>query len=172
MAAIEPVLIALFIAHLVATLVGAGSIVLAEWRYFRAIVDGRIDAGERAHLVTLFFSLRFALIAVLIINILFGIVFLIVPHPLAPSLVTMYWFEMFIIFTLLIVSWLRFHGRIPFWAGSSFAFVGWWYLVGVDLGLVPTASFTADLLGFFLSVFVVALLFGYVRFLVAHSARA
>ncbi|HQU07671.1 MAG: hypothetical protein B7X04_01915 [Parcubacteria group bacterium 21-54-25] len=170
MSVLVPIAVALFVAHMLATFLGASSITFAEWQYFHAIVDGRIEAGERAHLVTLFFSLRFALIMVLLVNILLGFVLAAAGSSFVPGLTTAYWFEMGIILVLITTSWLRFHGRIPFWAGSSIAFVGWWYLAGMDLGFVPVTDFAAAALGFAVSVIVLAALFGYVRFLVRSSS--
>ncbi len=164
-------IVALFLAHLFAVLFGAGSITFAEWQYFRAIRDGHIDEGERAHLSTLFFSLRFALVMVVLVDIALGIALYIAASPVVLALTSMYWFEMLIVLVLIITSWLRFHGRIPFWAGSSIAFVGWWYLVGMDIGFVPIEGFTSALLGFIISIFILAGLFGYVRFLVRTSVQ-
>ena len=123
-------IVLLALAHLAATLVGAGSITVAEWQYFRAISDGRISAGERSYLVALFFSLRFALVLVMLVDIVLGFVLYAVPGAPALSLTAPYWFEMVLVLVLIATSWLRFHGRIPFWAGSAIAFTGWWYLAG------------------------------------------
>jgi len=166
------VIAALFIAHLFAVLLGAGSITFAEWQYFRAIADGRIDEGERSHLSALFFSLRFALVMMVLVDIVLGIVLYIAASSVVPALTSMYWFEMLIVLTLIATSWLRFHGHIPFWAGSSIAFVGWWYLAGMDIGFVPIEGFASALLGFVISIFVLAGLFGYVRFLVRSSSQS
>ncbi len=166
-------IVILVFAHIAATLVGVGSITVAEWQYFRALSDGRIDDGERAHLVALFFSLRFALTLVLLTDILLGFAIFLFPH--APELVlsTPYWFEMFIILALIIASWLRFHGRIPFWAGSAVAFTGWWYLVGMNLGYIPVESFFAAVIGFIVSIAVISGVFGYARLLAqGYSQKA
>ncbi len=156
-------IVVLMFTHLAATIFGAGSITIAEWRYFRAISDGRIDDGERAHLVALFFSLRFALVLVLLTDVAAGFALYILPTSISLALTTTYWFEMFVIFVLVLVSWMRFHGRVPFWIGSSIAFTGWWYLVGVSLGYVPVTNFAAAVIGFFVSAIIIAGIFGYAR---------
>lgn len=166
MSVLDTVVVALFVSHIIAVSFGAACITFAEWRYFRAIADGKIDSGERAHLVTLFFSLRFALVMVILVDIALGFALYVLGSSLTPSLTPSYWFETLIIFTLIFVSWLRFHGRIPFWAGSSIAFVGWWYLVGMDIGFVPIAGIGTAIFGFVASVVVMAALFGYTRFIV------
>ena len=119
MSALDTTVVALFIAHIIAVSFGAACITFAEWRYFRAISDGKIDLGERAHLVALFFSLRFALVMVILVDIALGFTLYVLGSNFTPALTASYWFETLIIFTLILVSWLRFHGRIPFWAGSD-----------------------------------------------------
>lgn len=166
-------IVILVLAHMAATLVGVGSITVAEWQYFRALSDGRIDDGERAHLVALFFSLRFALTLVLLTDILLGFAVFLFPHAPEIGLSAPYWFEMFIILSLIIASWLRFHGRIPFWAGSAVAFTGWWYLAGMALGYIPVESFGAAVIGLVVSVAVISGVFSYARFLAkGYSQKA
>ncbi len=164
-------IVILVLAHIAATLVGVGSITVAEWQYFRALSDGRIDDGERAHIVSLFFSLRFALTLVLLIDILLGFVVFMSPQILSLASSVPYWFEMFIILSLITASWLRFHGRIPFWAGSAVAFTGWWYLFGMNLGYIPVESFGAAVIGFIVSIAVISGVFGYARFLARSYAQ-
>ncbi len=163
-------IVILALTHLAATLVGAGSITVAEWQYFRALSDGRIDDGERSHLVTLFFSLRFALILVLLTDIALGFVLFALPGAPTLSLTISYWFEMLIVLTLIFASWLRFYGHIPFWAGSATAFTGWWYLFGINLGYIPVSNFGAAVIGFIINIAIIAALFGYVRFLVREQS--
>ncbi len=162
--------VVLVLLHLASTFVGAGSITIAEWRYFRALMDGRIDDGERAHLVALFFSLRFALVLMVLTDILLSVALFMLPGTSNITLTAPYWFGLSIATLLVGVSWLRFHGRIPFWAGSAFAFTGWWYLAGIDMGYVPIASFGSALIGFVISVGVISVIFGFMRFLVRLQA--
>lgn len=161
-------IVVLMFTHLAATIFGAGSITIAEWRYFRALSDGRIDDGERAHLVALFFSLRFALVLVLLTDVAAGIALYILPTSISLALTATYWFEMLVILVLILVSWMRFHGRVPFWVGSAIAFTGWWYLVGISLGYVPVTNFMAASIGFIVSALIIAGIFSYAR-VVAHG---
>ncbi|VAW32104.1 hypothetical protein MNBD_CPR01-407 [hydrothermal vent metagenome] len=163
--------VVLVLVHLASTLVGAGSITVAEWQYFRALMDGRIDDGERAHLVALFFSLRFALVLMVLTDIAIATVlfFLQGAHPF--GLNAIYWFGLSLAVILAGVSWLRFNARIPFWAGSAIAFSGWWYLAGMDMGYIPISGYFSAMLGFIVSVGVISALFGFVRFLVRLQAN-
>ncbi len=158
--------VVLILVHLAATLTGAGSITVAEWQYFRALMDGRIDEGEKAHLRALFFSLRSALILMVFTDIVLSFVLFMLPGAPAISLTAHYWFGLFIAVVLVAVSWLRFHGRIPFLAGSSIAFTGWWYLAGIDMGYVPIRNFETALLGFVISIGIISAIFWFVRSLV------
>ncbi len=158
--------IVLVVVHLIATLLGAGSITVAEWQYFRALMDGRIDAGERAHLNALFFSLRYALVLMVLADVVLSVALYALPGAPAITLTAPYWLEMVLTILLIGASWLRFHGRIPFWAGSAIAFTGWWYLAGLDLGFLPVAGFGSAFVGFIVSVALIAVLFRYARFLV------
>ncbi len=149
----------LSVVHTLSTFFGASSITIAQWQYFRARRDGHIDEGERAHLVTLFFSLRYALVVMIAMHLLLGLLLLINPHFFTAQFITLYLFELGIAFVLAATSWLRFHGRIPFWAGSAIAFVGWWYLAEIDLGyLVITGGISATI-GFIANVAIIAALF-------------
>ncbi len=147
------------VVHTLSTFLGAASITVAQWQYFRARRDGRIDDGERAHLVTLFFSIRYALVVFVIAHLILGLVILIVPHVFTGRFIEMYLFEFGVAAVLAVTSWLRFSGRIPFWAGSAIAFVGWWYLAEIDLGYMVITGTISTIVGFIMNIIIVAGLF-------------
>ncbi len=76
----------------------------------------------------------------------------------------MYLFEFGVAVVLAVTSWLRFHGRIPFWAGSAIAFVGWWYLAEIDLGYLVITGAVSATIGFIANIIIVAGLFAMAHF--------
>ncbi|HEC94249.1 MAG TPA: hypothetical protein ENI56_02685 [Candidatus Kaiserbacteria bacterium] len=159
------IITAVSVVHALSAFLGAASITIAQWQYFRARRDGHIDEGERAHLVTLFFSVRYALVTFIITHLILGLLLLTVPHVFTGRFIEMYLFEFGVAVVLAVTSWLRFHARIPFWAGSAIAFVGWWYLAEIDLGYLVITGAVSATLGFIANIIIVAGLFA-----VAHWA--
>lgn len=157
---------AVSVVYILSSLLGASSITVAQWQYLRARADGRIDEGERAHLNTLFFSLRYALVIMVIAQIILGLLLFMTPHVFTIQFITTYLFEFSIAVVLVITSWLRFHGRIPFWAGSAIPFVGWWYLVEINLGYITVINAGFAFTGFIINVVLVAALFAGAHYLV------
>ncbi len=152
--------------YILSALLGASSITVAQWQYLRARTDGRIDEGERAHLNTLFFSLRYALVIMVIAQFILGILLFITPHIFTTQFITTYLFELSIAIILVVTSWLRFHGRIPFWAGSAISFVGWWYLAEINLGYITITSAGFAFIGFIINIVLVTALFTAAHYLV------
>lgn len=150
---------AVFVVHALSALLGASSITVAQWKYFRARRDGHIDEGERAHLVILFFSIRYALIAFVIAHIILGLLLLITQQMFIGRFLEIYLFEFGIAVVLAVTSWLRFHARIPFWAGSAISFVGWWYLAEIYLGYLNIVNSISAVFGFIANIIIIAGLF-------------
>lgn len=153
------IIVAISVVHTLSAFLGAFSITVAQWQYFRARCDGRIDDGERAHLVTLFFSMRYALVTFIIAHLILGLILIIMPYEFTGRFIEIYLFEFGIAAVLAVTSWLRFSARIPFWAGSAIAFVGWWYLAEMYLGYLNITDSISATLGFIANVIIVSGLF-------------
>ncbi len=154
------IIAAVSVVHTLSAFLGVASITVAQWQYFRARRDGHIDEGEHAHLVTLFFSVRYALVTFIIAHLILGLILLTTAHVFTEKFITMYLFELGVAVVLAVTSWLRFHGRIPFWAGSAIAFVGWWYLAEIDLGYLVITGGISSTVGFIANIIIIAGLFG------------
>ena len=124
-------------------IVGAGSAVLAELAYARAMRDGHVDKAERAHLDILARGLRWGMTFLLLSS--FGLVVSAYQAgvPLQPALTTSYWSFIALALLATSVSYALSRGRISFSLGSAVVFTAWWFLAYLALGQLPTLSFGA-----------------------------
>jgi hypothetical protein len=151
-------------------LVGASTTVWGEFAYIRAMRDGKIDQGERAHLDAIAHGLRFGLTLLLLAS--FGLV--IVAYFLRwspqPALTTDFWMLFLVALLVIYASWALSRKKISFAIGSAIAFTGWWFLAYLALGFVPGLSFLAAVAFFMVATVIFYAILQYSRMMLGQGS--
>lgn len=124
-------------------LAGALAAVWGEISYINAMRDGKIDAAERAHLLSIARGLRWGMPLVLLSSLGLAMVAYLRGTALQPALSAGYWTLIALAFLIIAVSWALSHRRISFAFGSAIVFTAWWFLAYLTLGLLYPLSFGA-----------------------------
>lgn len=134
----------LFFCQALGALVGVVATVWGELAYLRALRDGKVDAGERAHLRSIAHGLRYGMTLLLVSSTALVIVAYVLRAATQPALTGSYWMLIIIALLVISVSWALSRKKISFALGSAGVFTAWWFLVFLTLGgSVSTLSFGA-----------------------------
>ena len=155
-------LVILFTAlELCGALIGAAFSIRAEYAWLKAMRDGHIDRAERAHLDEIADGLRYGMVLLVVSSI--ALVFLSYASgaPLQPATTGTYWSMMTVILVIVIAAWAHSHEWIGFSLASAAVFSGWWFLLYLIIGFVPSVSF-GELVGAFIAstILLYAILYG------------
>lgn len=122
-------------------MIGACTAVWSEIAYVRALLDGKIDHAEKAHLQSIGRGLRFGMSLVLFSSIGLIVVAYVVRAAPQPVLTPSYWILIAMIFLILGASWSLSRKYLSFMVASAVVFTAWWFLVYLTFGQLPTTSF-------------------------------
>src|SRR3989344_3279263 len=137
-----------------------------EFAYINAIKDDAIDRAERAHLDHLASGLWYGM--TLVVAASTGLVILAyrLGTPLQPAETSVYWSFVALILLVTLLTWALSRERISFSLGSSAVFTGWWFLLYIALGRLPSLSLGASVALF---VIVTAIFYALLRYLRAFA---
>lgn len=144
---------------------GALMAVWAELAYMRAMRDGKIDHAERAHMDVIARGLRFGMSLLLISSFALVVVMYVLQAQLQPALTASYWMLIVLALIIVSVSWALSQKRISFALGSAVVFTGWWFLVFLTFGKLPSLTFGAGVALYVVGVAILYALFRWSRLL-------
>ncbi len=151
-------------------IIGVVTVVWGELSYIRAMKDGKLDHAERTHLTIIAHGLRFGMVTLLLSSlglVIEAYISKIVPQPAVSS---GYW-TLVVLATLVIgITWALSRKKISFAFGSALVFSGWWFLMFLTLGLLPSLTFGAAVALYVISTAVFYALLRYMRILTIPSA--
>ncbi len=142
--------ILLAMGQLLGALIGVGSAVWGELAYMRALRDGHIDKGEKAHIKSIGRGLRFGM-TLLLLSSLGLVVSAYILQTTPPALTESYWLLVFLSTLIIGVSWALSRAVVPFAEGSIIAFSAWWFLFYLVSG-----QLTLENIGAAISFYIIA----------------
>jgi hypothetical protein len=149
--------------HSLGAMLGAGGITYAEVFYTKAVADGHVDRKERDYFARSYFALRYGMTTVLLTGLALIIVQYFLPNSPDEVLYAPLWMQNTLALIVTFAAWALSRDFIPWWAGSSIAFAGWWMLLILDAFALFPIPYLFLLFVFVIAVFVSAAFWGYAR---------
>lgn len=149
--------------------IGTYGALTGELAYIRALGDGKVSDGERAHLHALARGLRFGMSLLLLAS--FGLVVAMYTEAalVQPALTSAYWEMLALALLIIYVSYALSRRTISFELGSAIAFTGWWFLLYLTFGNLPPLTMGAAIAFFVVATGVMYAVLYYLRHLARHS---
>src|SRR3989344_2544373 len=138
--------IALFLVTLQAlgTLIGAFFALRGEIAYLGAMHDGNVDEAEKSHLDHLASGLWYGMTLVMAASSGLIVIAYRLGGEIQPAETSSYWSFIALVLVVTLATWALSRSHLSFSFGSAAVFTGWWFLLYLAVGKLPTVSFGAS----------------------------
>lgn len=166
--------IALFLVMLqaVGTLIGAFFAVRGEIAYIGAMHDGKVDEAEKRHLDHLASGLWYGMTLVLASSLGLVLIAYKLGGEMQPAETSSYWSFIALVLVVTLATWALSRSHLSFSFGSAAVFTGWWFLLYLAVGKLPTVSFGASAALFIVATILFWGLLHYLRGVLAVAAQS
>jgi hypothetical protein len=152
--------------------VGTACAIWGQIVYVRALRDGVIDRGERAHLDAIGHGLWVGMSLLLACSLGLVILAYAADAAIQPGVTASYWALMILALTVTGLTWALSRGLVAFPIAAAAILMAWWTMLFLTFGRLPTTTVGATMAAYVVGTGILYLLLQYVHLAARHEAEA